>query len=119
MAYLNSDAGTARETGLTAELTTVLSGIPTAAQADVGALTATAIAAAVPAAAPAGGTGATEGAYDTAVNRDAMITTVNGLRTHAIEMDLDYEAILVDIAALRTSHNELLAKLRTAGIITP
>lgn len=101
------------------ELTDVLAAIPVAAVPDLGALTATAIAAAVPSAAPAGGTGATEGAYDTAVNRDAMITTVNGLRTHAIEMDLDYEAILVDVAAIRTKLNALLAALRTAGIVTP
>jgi hypothetical protein len=32
------------------------------------------------AAAPAGGTGATAGAYDTAVNRDAMIALVNEMR---------------------------------------
>ena len=50
---------------------------------------------------------------------DAMIVTVNGLRTHAIEMDLDYEAILVDVAALRTTLNGLLGKLRVAGIVTP
>jgi hypothetical protein len=119
MAYVNEAAGVARETGLTSELTTLLSGLPTAAQADVGALTATAIAAAVPSAAPAGGTGATEGAYDTAVNRDAMIATVNGLVTHSTEVDLDYEALRADVAALRTGHNALLAVLRTAGIVTP
>ncbi len=32
------------------------------------------------AAAPAGGTGATEGAYDTAAHRDAMIALVNEMR---------------------------------------
>lgn len=36
------------------------------------------------AAAPAGGTGATAGAYDTAENRDAMIATVNAMRTALI-----------------------------------
>jgi hypothetical protein len=35
-------------------------------------------------AAPAGGTGATAGAYDTAVNRDALITLVNAMRTALI-----------------------------------
>lgn len=119
MTYLNPNAGLARETAASGELAALGAAIPTAAQADTAAATATAIASAVPSAAPAGGTGATEGAYDTAVNRDAMITTVNGLRTHAIEMDLDYEAILVDVAALRTTVNGLLAKLRTAGIVTP
>ena len=100
------------------ELTAFLAAVPTTAQADVGALTATSIAAAVPSAAPAGGTGAEAGAYDTAENRDAMIATVNGLRTHAVEMDLDYEALLVDVTALWTALNALLAKLRTAGILT-
>jgi len=36
---------------------------------------------AVATAAPAGGTGATAGAYDTAGNRDTMITLVNAMRT--------------------------------------
>lgn len=110
MAYLDPLQG---------ELGELSANIPTAAVADLGALTATAIAAAVPAAAPAGGTGATAGAYDTAENRDLMIATVNGLRTHAIEVDLDYEALLVDVAAIRTKLNALLAELRTAGIVTP
>lgn len=57
----------------------------------------------IPAAAPAGGTGATAGAYDNATNRDAMITTVNGLRTA--------------LTSLQTDHNALLAKLRSAGIL--
>lgn len=48
-----------------------------------------------PAAAPAGGTGATAGAYDTSTNRDAMIATVNALRTRVAEI----EAILQDLGA--------------------
>lgn len=36
------------------------------------------------AAAPAGGVGAAAGAYDTAVNRDAMIALVNAMRTQMI-----------------------------------
>lgn len=59
---------------------------------------------AIPAAAPAGGTGATAGAYDTAANRDAAITTINGLRTN--------------VTNLQTAFNDLLAKLRTAGVIS-
>lgn len=47
---------------------------------------------------PAGGVGATAGAYDTAAHRDALIATV---------------------AELKTQLNSLLAKLRTAGIVTP
>lgn len=45
---------------------------------------------------PAGGTGATAGAYDTANNRDALIATV---------------------AEIKVSLNDLIAKLKTAGII--
>ena len=33
--------------------------------------------------------------------------TINDLRTHAIEMDLDYEAILVDVADIRAQFNLL------------
>ena len=119
--------------------------IAAAAPAAAAAATSTAIAAATPAAAPAGGTGAAAGGWDTAANRDAAIATINGLRdicvevktdhdalladvadirnkyavavTHAVEMDLDYEALLVDVNALRTTVNALLAKLRTHGII--
>lgn len=40
------------------------------------------------AAAPAGGTGATAGAYDTAVNRDAMIDLVNEMRTTLVNLGL-------------------------------
>jgi hypothetical protein len=43
---------------------------------------------AVQAAAPAGGTGATAGAYDTAVNRDAMIALVNEMRLALIGVGL-------------------------------
>lgn len=78
-------------------------------------LTATSIAAAVPAAAPAGGTGATAGAYDTAANRDLAITTINDLRTHAIEMDLDYEALLVDLTDLKQLVNSVIDDLQAEG----
>ena len=119
MPYLNPSAGAARESAGTTETAALNAALPVAAEADAAAATATAIAAAVPAAAPAGGTGAAAGGWDTAANRDLAITTINDLRTHAIELDLDYEALLVDVAALRTTVNGLLAKLRTAGIVTP
>ena len=45
-----------------------------------------------PSAAPAGGTGATAGAYDSAVNRDAMITTVNTNRTRIGEIEAALQA---------------------------
>jgi hypothetical protein len=59
----------------------------------------------IPSAAPAGGTGTAAGGYDTAGNRDAMIATVNGTRTA--------------VSSLKTEFNDLLAKLRTAGILAP
>jgi phage-related minor tail protein len=46
---------------------------------------------------PAGGVGATEGAYDTAEHRDALIATV---------------------AEIKAQLNTLLAELRTAGFLT-
>jgi len=95
------------QTFATADKTHDTDGSTAVAAADIvaaAAATATAIAAAVPAAAPAGGTGATAGAYDSAANRDAAIVTINDLRTHAIELDLDYEALLVDVAAIRTAY---------------
>lgn len=58
---------------------------------------------AIPAAAPAGGTGAAAGGWDTAVNRDAAIATINGLRTAVTD--------------LQTQYNDLLAKLRSAGVL--
>ena len=39
------------------------------------------------AAAPAGGTGATEGAYDTAANRNTAIATINNNRTRIAEIE--------------------------------
>ena len=60
-------------------------------------------AAVIPAAAPAGGTGAAAGGWDTSVNRDAAIATINGLRTA--------------LTSLQTDFNALLAKLKAAGIV--
>ncbi len=53
--------------------------------------------------APVGGTGTAAGGYDTAVNRDAMITSQNN--------------IIVDVADLRTQFNALLTSLRDRKII--
>lgn len=58
----------------------------------------------IPAAAPAGGVGAAAGAWDTAANRDAAIATINGLRTA--------------VSDLKNEYNSLLAKLRTAGLLS-
>lgn len=99
--------------------------------ADPAAITATTIAAAIPAAAPAGGTGATAGAWDTAANRDAAITTINDLRAYAVEQKADFNAAIADIADIRTKYgaavtlanetkaqlNALLVELRNRRII--
>lgn len=45
-------------------------------------------------AAPAGGTGAAAGGWDTAVNRDAAIVTINETRTLALELQTKVNAIL-------------------------
>lgn len=63
------------------------------------------VASAIPAAAPAGGTGTAAGGWDTAGNRDAAITTINGLRTAVSE--------------IKTQLNALMAASRTAGQLTP
>ncbi len=63
------------------------------------------VAAADPLAAPAGGTGATAGAYDSAANRDLMITALNANRTLTIELSTKLDAVL--------------AALRGAGILVP
>ncbi len=81
------------------------------------AFTATSIAAAVPAAAPAGGTGAAAGGWDTAGNRDSAITTINDLRTWAIEMDLDYEALFVDVADIKQLVNSVIDDLQALGLL--
>ena len=52
---------------------------------------------------PAGGTGNAAGAYDTAANRNLMITSLT--------------AAIADIADIRTQFNLLLAELRTEGTI--
>lgn len=52
---------------------------------------------------PVGGTGNTAGAYDTAANRDLMITSLTN--------------VIADVADIRTQFNDLLAELRTEGTI--
>lgn len=79
--------------------------------------TATGIAANVPAAAPAGGTGTAAGGWDTAANRNSAITTINGLRTWALEMDGDYEALLVDVTDLKQLVNALIDDLQALGLV--
>ena len=60
-------------------------------------------AAATQLAAPAGGTGATEGAYDSAANRNLAIVSINAARA--------------DIAALRTTVLAILAVLEAHGLM--
>ena len=95
------------QTFATADKTHDTDGSTAVAAADAvaaAAATATSIAAAIPAAAPAGGVGAAAGGWDTGANRDLAITTINDLRTWAIEVDLDYEAVVVDVASIRTQY---------------
>ncbi len=61
--------------------------------------------------APLGGVGASAGAWDTAANRDAAITTINNTRTRAAQA--------ITIANnTRTRLTELEARLRDLGLIT-
>ncbi|HET8689291.1 MAG TPA: hypothetical protein VFM18_21985 [Methanosarcina sp.] len=54
--------------------------------------------------APVGGTGATEGAYDTAAHRDTAIAAIN--------------TAIDSVQAVELKVNDLLAKLRTAGVLS-
>jgi len=49
---------------------------------------------------PAGGTGATAGAYDTAANRDAMITSLTALRADVIDAKNLINSVIDDLQAL-------------------
>lgn len=122
MAYLNPTQGTARELvdSLGVEADALLAAIPTPAVADLAALTTTSIAATTPSAAPAGGTGDVGGAggWDTADHRDSAITTINSLVTEVTELKLDHDAAVVDMGLMRSKINDLLAKLRTAHVVT-
>lgn len=107
--------------------------VAAANSAAAAAATATTIAAAIPAAAPAGGVGAAAGGWDTEANRDAAIATINGLRDICVEVKTDHDALLADVADIRTKYgaavtlanetkaqlNALLAELRNRKIIAP
>lgn len=92
MAYINAAAGAARASAGATELSTLADAIPTAAVADLGAVT----------------VGSAIAAFTdppSAAEMALLRTFVNALK--------------VDAAADRAKINDLLAKLRTAGIITP
>lgn len=118
------------ETGAVApEVADLAAAIPVTAVPDAAAATAvatTATAAAVAGTIPAGGTGATEGAYDTAANRDTMLATlaeakasVNAAIVDIVDAQAQIDALVADVADVRSQLNDLLAGLRTAGIVTP
>lgn len=123
--------GLVDEQRIKAMLTTgaAVASVAAANSAAAAAATATTIAAAIPAAAPAGGTGAAAGAWDTAANRDAAITTINDLRAYAVEQKADFDKAVADI--IRTKYgaavtlanetkaqlNALLVELRNRKII--
>lgn len=92
MAYIDSTAGTARETLGSAELNAMILAVPTAAVADLGAVT----------------VGAALGAFTdppSAAEMAALRARVN--------------ALIVDAAADRAKINALLVQVRLAGIVTP
>lgn len=86
--------------------------------ADPSALTSTAIAAAVPSAvATTAVTQTTPYGYASAAQGDAVATTINSLITHAAELDLDYEALLVDVTSIRTQLVAILNVLEAHGLM--
>jgi len=50
---------------------------------------------------PAGGGGATAGAYDTAANRDLMITSLTAARTDIAAQKVELDKLIVEYALLR------------------
>ncbi len=79
---------------------------------------------------PAGGTGAAAGGYDTAGNRDLMITSLTAVIADVADIRTQFNALLTelktegtvaqlitDLADIRTQLNALLAELRTEGTI--
>ncbi len=97
----NGGAGTAEVIDTAGVATLELDGVPIAGAAQGTAVADAAAATAIDA--PAGGAGATAGAYDSAINRDAMITSQN--------------ALIDDVADIRTQLNALIASLEVAGVI--
>lgn len=79
--------------------------IAAADAANAAAATATAIAANVPAEPPnVDEDGIAAGGFITRAARRALVQTVIDLRTHAVEMDLDYEALRADVEDIRTKY---------------
>jgi hypothetical protein len=81
--------------------------VPDSAIADNAAATAAVVAGLI----PAGGTGSADGGWDTAAHRDTAIATVGELKTTV-------NALVTDVAAIRTKVNTILAALRTVGLIS-
>ena len=80
---------------------------------------------------PAGGTGIAAGGYDTAANRDLMITSITNLITDVADIRTQFNALLtelqtegtvaqliIDVADIRTQFNALMQELRAEGTIT-
>lgn len=102
-----------------------------AAVADAAALTATALTGtltgtangslvdvAASAAATAGGATPSAAQVDTGI-ATAVATIVSGVNEQNKEMMTKINAIIVDLAALRTAHQNLLGELETSGALTP
>lgn len=98
MPSLSENLASVKDSLLQRVLDKLFSGFVAAAPSAVAASDVTA---AIPAAAPAGGAGATAGAWDTAANRDAAIATINGLQEYATEQKADFNALRLDVLALR------------------
>lgn len=80
--------------------------------------TATSIAAAVPANPPnVDEDGIAAGGFITRATRVAFVTTVTNLITHNTELDLDYEALLVDVADLKQLVNSVVDDLQALGLV--
>ena len=80
--------------------------------------TATSISATVPSNPPnVDEDGITAGAFITRAARRALVTTVTDLITHSTEMDLDYEALFVDVTDVKQLVNSIIDELQAVGLL--
>lgn len=70
----------------------------------------------VTAVAPAGGTGATAGGYDTAVNRDTAIASINQVKTLAEEEKVTLNALAADVLALKKCLTSIVDAMQAVGL---
>ena len=118
--------GGTNQTTDVAPVSVPMAAIVTVAAADPTAGTGATPATVAEADAPAGGTGAAAGGWDTAAHRDTAIALINSLKVQVnllVTLTTDLKARQAEdrtsLVEFKTKFNDLLAKSRTAGLLTP